>query len=174
MLNESKKNIVVAVSGGFDPIHIGHVRLLQAARKLGDVLVVILNNDNWLKAKKGYVFMPERERKEILRALSCVDEVIATKHLPNPEDMSVCRELAHLRPHIFANGGDRHLRNIPEVAICREIRCQMVFNVGKGGKMQSSSRLLEQYLQKTKQLRHNGKEDKGSQRRSENKTRKTT
>lgn len=147
MLNKSTraKKIIVAVSGGFDPIHIGHVRLFDEAKKLGDELIVILNNDNWLRAKKGYVFMQENERKELLEALSAVDTVILTKHPPNPKDMSVCRELSEIKPHIFANGGDRHMHNIPEVAVCNKIGCRIVFNVGRGGKIQSSSWLLNKY-----------------------------
>lgn len=145
MSNNLRKPIIVAVSGGFDPVHVGHVRLFKEAKKLGDELIVILNNDNWLNAKKGYVFMPQRERKELLEALSSVDKVILTKHPPNPEDMSVCRDLLALRPNIFANGGDRHKHNIPEVAVCDKIDCQMVFNVGAGGKVQSSSWLLNNY-----------------------------
>jgi len=148
MLNKSKKKIIVAVSGGFAPIHIGHIRLFQEAKKLGDKLIVILNNDNWLKAKKGHVFMPEGERKEIIEALACVDRVVLTEHPENPSDMSVCRELCALKPHIFANGGDRHRRNIPEVAACKSIGCKMVFNIGRGGKIQSSSWLLENYKSK--------------------------
>ncbi len=137
-----RKNIIVAVSGGFDPVHIGHARMFAAAKKLGDELVVILNNDNWLKKKKGHVFMPEAERKEILGLLRPVDRVILTKHEANPADMSVCAELANLKPDIFANGGDRTHDNIPEVAVCDSIGCKMVFNVGQGGKVQSSSWLL--------------------------------
>ena len=146
--NKRKKPIVVAVSGGMDPLHIGHVRLFQEAKKLGDKLIVILNNDNWLRAKKGYVFMPERERKEILEALTDVDEVILTGHSKNPKDMSVCKELLKIRPNIFANGGDRQQGNlpVPEVETCRVINCKMVFNIGKGGKIQSSSRLSENVL----------------------------
>lgn len=147
MKNREQK-IKVAVSGGFDPLHRGHVRLFQEAKKLGDELVVILNNDNWLRAKKGYVFMPEHERKELLEALSSVDKVFLTKHSSNPEDMSVCRELLELQPHIFANGGDRNKNNIPEVAVCDKIGCRMIFNIGPGGKIQSSSWLLENYKKK--------------------------
>ena len=143
--NKKQKPIVVAVSGGFDPAHIGHVRLFQKAKKLGDKLVVILNNDNWLLAKKGYVFKPQNERQEILEALACVDEVVLTKHPKNPKDMSVCRELLKIKPQIFANGGDRYPKNIPgpEVKICRKIGCQMIYNVGRGGKIQSSSWLVK-------------------------------
>lgn len=114
---------MVAVSGGFDPIHIGHVRMFEQARKLGDELVVILNNDNWLRAKKGYAFMPEKERKEVIQALRAVDRVVITRHGVNDPDMSVVRELCAIKPDIFANGGDRKLDNIPEVAACREIGC---------------------------------------------------
>lgn len=148
MSKKKREEVIVAVSGGFDPIHIGHVRLFQEARKLGDKLVVILNNDNWLKAKKVHIFMPEEERKEVLKALTCVDEVILTSHPQNPKDMSVCEELSMIRPHIFANGGDRHRENIPEVETCEIIKCKMIFNIGEGGKIQSSSWLLENYKNK--------------------------
>ena len=145
MKEKTKERIIVAVSGGFDPLHIGHVRLFQEARALGDELVVILNNDNWLLKKKGYVFMLQEERKEILEALDAVARVIITSHPADPQDMSVCGELRELHPNIFANGGDRREDNTPEVAACNEIGCNMVFNVGKGGKVQSSSWLIERY-----------------------------
>ncbi len=143
---KKKKKIVVAVSGGFDPIHVGHVRLFRRAKKLGDELVVILNNDNWLQKKKGFIFMPQRERREVIKAINGVDRVVLTKHPKNPSDMSVCGELLEIKPHIFANGGDRNKSNIPEVDICRSISCAMVFNIGKGGKIQSSSWLLKKFL----------------------------
>lgn len=141
----SKKEIIVVVSGGFDPVHVGHVRMFQEAKKLGHKLVVILNNDHWLRAKKGYVFMHQRERKEIIEALACVDEVMFTKHPKNPNDMSVCAELEELRPHIFANGGDRTNKNTPEKALCKKMGTKMVFAVGRGGKVQSSSWLLAKH-----------------------------
>ena len=151
-----KKKIIVAVSGGFDPLHVGHVRMFQQAKKLGDELVVILNNDNWLTKKKGYAFMPEQERKEIILALAPVDKVVLTNHKPNSEDMSVCAELKKIRPHIFANGGDRDTRDArkkssslnADQALCRELGIKMVFGVGKGGKVQSSSWLLSDFLKK--------------------------
>lgn len=146
MLEKTKKQIIVAVSGGFDPLHSGHVRMMREAKKLGHKLVVILNNDNWLKKKKGYSFMDQKERKEIIESLDCVDEVVLTSHKKDTEDMSVCETLKKIKPHVFANGGDRKLGNIPEVPICKEIGCKMVFNIGKGGKIQSSSWLLEKYL----------------------------
>lgn len=150
---QKKKKIKVAVSGGFDPIHLGHIRLFQSAKKLGDELIVILNNDNWLKKKKGFVFIPQKERKEIIKAIKWVDKVILTQHKPNPKDMSVNNELKRIKPAIFANGGDRTKDNIPEIETCRKIGCRMVFNVGRGGKIQSSSWLLNKFLkyaQKTK------------------------
>ncbi len=137
--SKQKGRRVVAVSGGFDPLHIGHVRLFKAALALGDKLVVIVNNDNWLKDKKGFVFMPERERAELIQAFPFVDAVVLTNHKKHDPDKSVCRTLEKLRPAIFANGGDRFKSNIPEVALCKKLGIKSVFNVGKGGKVQSSS-----------------------------------
>lgn len=135
-----KKDRWVAVSGGFDPIHIGHVRMFEKAKKFGDKLVVIVNNDHWLVAKKGYVFMPEKERREIIASFPAVDKVILTAHKPGDLDRSVCRELAKLKPAIFANGGDRKsTKDIPEAVICEKHGIKMVFNIGHGGKVQSSS-----------------------------------
>ncbi|NBV76669.1 hypothetical protein EBR66_00670 [bacterium] len=134
----------VAVSGGFDPIHIGHVRMFQQARKYGDKLVVILNNDNWLEAKKGYAFMNEKERAELISAFPEVDKVVITSHIKNDSDRSVCRELAKLKPAVFANGGDRKPDGdpVPEVELCSKLGIKMVYNIGKGGKVQSSSWLV--------------------------------
>jgi len=145
-----KVQTVVVVSGGFDPIHTGHVRLIQDAKKLGDKLVVILNNDNWLKKKKGQIFMHQNERKEILESIEGVDEVILTDHKTNPKDMSVCKELMKVKPNIFANGGDKTSTNILEAPACKKIGCEMVFNIGQGGKIQSSSWLLGRYLKSVK------------------------
>ncbi len=141
-----KKKIIVAVSGGFDPLHVGHVRLFRGAKKFGDELVIILNNDNWLKKKKGFVFMPQNQRKEIIESLEWVDKVVLTEHSSSSEDMSVNAELERLKPDIFANGGDRVKNNVPEVAVCKKINCKMIFNIGKGGKIESSSWLLERFL----------------------------
>jgi D-beta-D-heptose 7-phosphate kinase/D-beta-D-heptose 1-phosphate adenosyltransferase len=132
-------NRVVAVSGGFDPIHVGHVRMFEEAKKLGDELVVIINNDNWLKAKKGFVFMPEDQRKELIEAMRMVDRVVLTEHAEGTTDMSVCEALRAVRPDIFANGGDRFADNIPEAIVCKELGIETVFNIGHGGKVQSSS-----------------------------------
>lgn len=149
---KAKKSKVVLVSGGFDPIHPGHVRLFQEARKLGDKLIVLINNDNWLRKKKGFTFFTEKERKEIISAFAGVDEVRLTKHQPNPKDMSVCAELLQIRPNIFAQGGDRKKGALPgcEVEVCQQIGCQMVYNVGPGGKIQSSSVVAANYFSHAK------------------------
>ncbi len=143
MNKKSKKEVIVAVSGGFDPVHFGHVRLFKAARKLGDKLIVILNNDNWLNLKKGYVFMPEKERKEIIEEFESVDKVVLSHHKKGTKDMSICVDLEKIKPDIFANGGDRTKKNIPEIPVCEKINCKMIFSVGKGGKVQSSSWLVD-------------------------------
>jgi D-beta-D-heptose 7-phosphate kinase/D-beta-D-heptose 1-phosphate adenosyltransferase len=151
-----RKHVVVAVSGGFDPIHIGHVRMFERAKALGDELVVILNNDNWLTKKKGYVFMPEEERKEVIEALWAVDRVMLTGHKPNPDDMGVSAEIKKLRPHIFGKGGDRSPSDTPipgsEVETCGAINCKIVYNLGRGGKVQSSSWLVDKLRKQKNRL----------------------
>ena len=130
---------VVAVSGGFDPLHVGHLRMIQAAAKLGTRLVVIVNDDDFLVRKKGYAFMPLAERMEIVRGLRDVDDVVAAVD----RDQTVCETLRLVKPHVFANGGDRRdAADIPETVVCRELGIEMVFNVG-GGKVQSSSELVQ-------------------------------
>ena len=135
---------VVMVSGGFDPVHIGHVRMFEEAKKLGDQLIVVLNNDNWLRFKKGFTFMSEDDRKEIIESFGCVDKVILTGHTPNTKDITVSKELEKIRPHIFANGGDRKENvPVPEYDVCARLGIHMVFNVGEGGKIRSSSELVK-------------------------------
>jgi cytidyltransferase-like protein len=140
-----KKPKVVMVSGGFDPIHKGHIRYFQAAKALGDQLVVVINNDHWIRLKKSHGFMSAEDRAEIIKAFREVDEVYISKHKRNTKDMSVCEELLAIKPDIFANGGDRFASNIPEFKLCKELGISMVFNVGLGGKLRSSSLLLKKY-----------------------------
>ena len=126
---------VVAVSGYFDPIHVGHLEYLKMAKSLGDKLVVIINSDYQASLKKGKSFMPEQDRLEIVQALRCVDEVF----LSIDKDKSVCKSLEHLKPDIFANGGDRSLEEIPETAVMKKYSIEMVDGLGE--KIRSSSEI---------------------------------
>jgi cytidyltransferase-like protein len=131
----TQKQITVAISGAFDPIHIGHIRYIAEASKLGDRLVVILNSDEFLLRKKGFVFMPLEERKEILESIKGVSEVISSID----HDQTVCKTLEMIKPDIFAKGGDRTgPENIPEAGTCYLMGCKLITNVG-GKKVQSKS-----------------------------------
>ena len=136
----AKKNIVV--SGGFDPLHVGHLRMMQEAAQHGK-LTVIINSDEWLLRKKKYVFMPWEERAELILAYDFVDNVVKAKD----DDRTVVVTLEELRPDIFANGGDRENTNTPEARFCRENNIEMLWGVG-GGKIQSSSTMVKEVTQK--------------------------
>lgn len=146
---EKQEIKIVAVSGGFDPVHIGHVRMFEEAKALGTHLVVIINCDEWLKRKKKFVFMPEDERAEIIKKFSVVDDTYI--HRSNDSHVSDALENYKMkidgkkyRINIFANGGDRKDKSdIPEAEVCEEREIEMVFNVGSGGKVQSSSWLTK-------------------------------
>lgn len=127
----------ILLSGGFDPIHVGHVRMILAAAKFGEVIVVA-NSDDWLMRKKGYIFMPWEERAEIIRSINGVKEVTPV----DDTDGTVCEALTRLRPTMFGNGGDRTNKNTPEKALCKELGIKMVWRLG-GGKVQSSSDLVK-------------------------------
>jgi cytidyltransferase-like protein len=135
-----KEPVIVAVSGGFDPVHVGHIRYFKEARELGDKLLVILNDDEWLIRKKGYVFMPLEERIEVLQAIRYIDEIVVRE--PSP-DTSINHMLEKLDIHIFAKGGDRTLENIPEKEVCERRNIKMIFGVGGEDKPQSSSWLTQ-------------------------------
>ena len=128
---------LIAVSGGFDPVHIGHVRMIQDAARYGDVIVII-NSDDWLMRKKGYVFMPWQERAEIMGNIKGVTIVTAV----NDSDGTVCEALKRHRPDAFANGGDRKTQNTPEMDVCEELGIQMMWAIGGNDKPQSSSWLV--------------------------------
>ena len=119
-----RKPVTVAISGAFDPIHVGHIRYIRDAAKLGDKLIIILNSDDFLLRKKGFVFRPFKERKEVLESIKGVDEVIASID----EDQTVSKTLEVLKPDIFAKGGIR--TKIPEEETCRKIGCKVVRHVG--------------------------------------------
>ena len=128
---------LIAVSGGFDPVHIGHVRMIQDAARYGDVIVII-NSDDWLMRKKGYVFMPWQERAEIMGNIKGVTIVTAV----NDKDGTVCEALRRHKPDAFANGGDRKTQNTPEMDVCEELGIQMMWAIGGNDKPQSSSWLV--------------------------------
>ena len=132
----------IATSGGFDPMHVGHLRCLQEsaelARSQSTQLVVIVNGDGFLQRKKGFSFMPELERAEIIAGVHGVDAVV----LWDDGTQYVTGALDILRPIFFTKGGDRDsAANVPEFDLCEKIGCRVMFGVG-GGKIQSSSDLV--------------------------------
>jgi|TARA_R110002020_G_scaffold72542_4_gene186636 cytidyltransferase-like protein len=130
-----KKNGIVAISGYFDPLHVGHLEYIKISRSLGDFLVVIVNNDHQCSLKKGKAFMKEDDRVEIIKSIKGVDEVV----LSVDKDRTVCRTLEIINPDIFANGGDRSNIEIPESEVCRKYNIKLVD--GLGNKIRSSSDL---------------------------------
>jgi cytidyltransferase-like protein len=135
---------IIVVSGGFDPVHSGHIKLIKAARALGDQLIVGINSDEWLARKKGRAFMPWTERLAVLNNLKPVDEVYTF----DDEDNTACHLLQQVRAHypqdriIFANGGDRTRDNIPEMTVAG---VEFVFGVGGEDKANSSSWILQEW-----------------------------
>ena len=133
----SKKPTVI-VSGGFDPVHAGHIRMIRDASNFGDV-IVIANSDDWLYRKKGFVFMSFDQRAEILNAIKgviLVDSVDDT-------DGTVCEAIRRHNPTYFANGGDRRKTNTPEVDVCNELDIKLLWGVGGNKKLASSSDLVK-------------------------------
>jgi cytidyltransferase-like protein len=141
-------NKIVLVSGGYDPIHSGHIEYFKSAKKLGDYLVVAINSDRWLERKKGASFMSWGERSAIIAELSMVDEVIK---FDDSDDTAIdaihtCLEKFPESALIFANGGDRTNENTPEfLAYCDESRVNFEWGVGGFDKKNSSSSLLENW-----------------------------
>lgn len=141
---------IVLVTGGFDPIHSGHIEYFRAAKKLGDILIVGINSDEWLARKKGQPFMPWHERATIVSELKDVTRVINF----NDSDNSACDAITKVRqiyPNdeiIFANGGDRTNENIPEMRMHEQmLHLSFVFGVGGEDKMNSSSWILREWKQ---------------------------
>ena len=130
---------IVCVSGYWNPVHQGHIELLQKAKDLGTKLFVIVNSDKQSFLKKGTSFMPEGERLKIIRSIRCVDSAI----ISTDEDRTVCKTLRLIHPHIFANGGDQNNDIIPEKSICEELGIILVD--GLGSKIQSSTWLLDKF-----------------------------
>jgi D-beta-D-heptose 7-phosphate kinase/D-beta-D-heptose 1-phosphate adenosyltransferase len=136
--DEKSKKPTVMVSGGFDPVHAGHIRMIRDAANFGEV-VVVANSDDWLFRKKGFVFMTFAQRAEILNAIKgviLVDSVDDT-------DGTVCEAIRRIKPDFFANGGDRGRTNTPEVDVCNEMEIKLLWGVGGDKKMASSSDLVK-------------------------------
>ena len=148
-----KKFKVMLVSGGFDPVHKGHIEMIEAAAKQAEEVWVILNNDTWLREKKGKAFMKESEREYIMSRIKGVTRTFVCRPR-SATDRTVCDGIysavnAYRRDKegelsmAFGNGGDRVPGNIPEADYCASMEVEMVWNLGK--KVQSSSWLLEKY-----------------------------
>lgn len=145
IIRESTDKKIVVTSGGFDPLHIGHLRCIRQSAKLGDILCVIVNGDSFLLRKKGYVFMPWAERLEIIDGLAGVNIVI-----PWDGD-TVEQPISYIHADLFTKGGDRNSPSMmaaSELIACSNIGCQIVYGVG-GDKIQSSSKLVEDFKRKT-------------------------
>lgn len=130
----------VMVSGGFDPVHAGHIRMIREAARHGDVIIVA-NSDAWLFRKKGFVFMEFDRRVEILNSIKGVILVDSV----DDSDGTVCKAIRRLKPTYFANGGDRGKSNTPEQAVCEEIGVDLLWGIGGSEKLQSSSELTKGY-----------------------------
>lgn len=136
---------IVIISGGFDPIHSGHIAYLDAAAKLGKKLIVALNSDNWLINKKGKFFMPFDERKKIIENIKKVDFVIDFEDDNKGSAISALLKVKKMYPNddiIFANGGDRNKENIPEMSV---EGIEFKFGVGGDDKKNSSSWILKKW-----------------------------
>ena len=136
---------IIVVSGGFDPIHSGHIAYFKCAKDLGDKLIVALNSDEWLVGKKGKFFMPFLERKVIVENLSCVDLVIDFEDDELGSAINALIKVKEMHPDdelIFANGGDRNKENIPEMSVDN---ITFEFNVGGSDKKNSSSWILKNW-----------------------------
>ena len=136
---------IVVVSGGFDPIHSGHIEYLKSAKEYGDKLIVALNSDNWLKKKKGKPFMSFNERNSILESIKYVDEVISFEDDEKGSCINALQKIKKLYPNdkiFFANGGDRNSKNIPEMSVSG---VEFLFSIGGRDKKNSSSWILNNW-----------------------------
>ena len=139
--NEWIKNIII-LSGGFDPVHKGHIRMFREAANLGHQVIIGLYSDEWLTRKKGKPFMKWEERAEILESCKFVTQVLS---MDDSDDTAsdIIRQVANLYKNqdmniYFANGGDRKKGNVPELDVCKDLNVVMLWGIG-GGKIQSSS-----------------------------------
>ena len=143
--NKDWRKSVIIMSGGFDPVHKGHLRMFREASWLGHQVIVGLNSDDWLTRKKGKPFMDFKERKEILEGFKYINQVLAfddKDETANDIIKQICSLYRNFDVNIyFANGGDRTSDNVPEMKVCDELGVEMIWGIG-GGKIQSSSWLI--------------------------------
>ena len=143
--NKDWRKSVIIMSGGFDPVHKGHLRMFREASWLGHQVIVGLNSDDWLSRKKGKPFMDFKERKEILEGFKYINQVLAfddKDETANDIIKQICSLYRNFDVNIyFANGGDRTSDNVPEMKVCDELGVEMIWGIG-GGKIQSSSWLI--------------------------------
>tara|TARA_B100000989_G_scaffold17167_1_gene11325 strand:+ start:5147 stop:5635 length:489 start_codon:yes stop_codon:yes gene_type:complete len=142
----------VMVSGGFDPVHVGHIRMILEASKYGDV-IVIANTDQWLHRKKGFVFMEWARRAEILNSIKGVVLVDSV----DDSDGTVCEAIRRLKPNYFANGGDRGKSNTPEQNVCEEMGIELLWGIGGDYKADASSDLVNRFRKHQDSVLYNEK-----------------
>ena len=140
---------IVLVSGGFDPLHSGHVKLIEHASKYGGV-VVLLNSDEWLKKKKGSEFLNYKERKIIMLALKNVIDVLDFDDSDTTSIQGIKKAIEKYPHHNlkFANGGDRNNKSTPEISFCKNNRVETLWGVGGDIKKNSSSWILDRWEKK--------------------------
>lgn len=143
------------VSGGFDPIHEGHIEMIKASANASDGVIVLMNSDEWLIRKKGQAFHTFKTRQSICENLKGVIEAIAFDDEDNSASDGIrkCRELYPDIHLVFANGGDRYSGNIREDDACKEYHIELVFGVGGDSKLNSSSEILAKVNKKKVEIK---------------------
>ena len=138
MFDVNVQNQIIALSGSFDVLHPGHIRMIKGAEYFGKV-VIFLNSDEWVRRNKGFLLMPWSDRREMLLSVTGVYSVERV----NDEDDTVCEALIRLKPNIFGNGGNRTHYNTPERRLCNEMGIACVWGIGGGERDKYSNEILE-------------------------------
>ena len=138
MFDVNVQNQIIALSGAFDVLHPGHIRMIKGAEYFGKV-VIFLNSDEWVRRNKGFLLMPWSDRREMLLSVTGVHSVERV----NDEDDTVCEALMRLKPNIFGSGGNRTHYNTPERRLCNEMGIACVWGIGGGERDKYSNEILE-------------------------------